>query len=68
MGIRQVFGLLLLPVTTDLAMSRQVFGLIIGSQNLVWGVTQPFAGFLADRFGAGRIIAAGGLLYAAGLA
>lgn len=68
MGIRQVFGLLLLPVTTDLAMSRQVFGLIVGSQNLVWGVTQPFAGFLADRFGAGRIIAAGGLLYAAGLA
>jgi predicted MFS family arabinose efflux permease len=68
MGIRQIFGLLLLPVTTDLEMSRQAFGLIIGSQNLLWGVTQPFAGFLADRFGAGRVIAAGGLLYAGGLA
>jgi predicted MFS family arabinose efflux permease len=68
MGIRQVFGLLLLPVTTELAMSRETFGIIIGLQNLLWGVTQPFAGYLADRFGAGRIIAAGGVLYAAGLA
>lgn len=68
MGIRQVFGLLLLPVTMSLAMSRETFGLIIGLQNLLWGVTQPFAGFLADRFGAGRVIAVGGLLYAVGLA
>jgi len=68
MGIRQVFGLLLLPVTMGLVMSRETFGLVIGLQNLLWGVTQPFAGFLADRFGAGRVIAAGGLLYAAGLA
>ena len=68
MGIRQVFGLLLLPVTMELAISRETFGLIIGLQNLLWGVTQPFAGFLADRFGAGRVIAVGGLLYAAGLA
>jgi MFS family permease len=68
MGIRQVFGLLLLPVTTALAMNRETFGLVIGLQNLMWGVTQPFAGFLADRFGAGRVIAIGGLLYAAGLA
>src|SRR5437660_2885017 len=67
MGIRQVFGLVLLPVTASLAMSRETFGLVIGLQNLLWGVTQPFAGFLADRFGAGRVIAAGGLLYAMGL-
>jgi predicted MFS family arabinose efflux permease len=40
---------------------------VIGLQNLVWGVTQPVAGFLADRFGAGRVIAVGGLLYAMGL-
>jgi predicted MFS family arabinose efflux permease len=68
MGIRQIFGLLLLPVTTDLAMSREAFGIVIGLQNLLWGVTQPVTGLLADRYGAGRIIAAGGLLYAAGLA
>ena len=67
MGFRQVFGLLLLPVTSDIATSREAFGLIIGLQNLLWGLTQPFAGFLADRFGAGRVIAGGGLLYVAGL-
>jgi predicted MFS family arabinose efflux permease len=67
MGVRQVFGLLLLPVTTDLAASREWFGFIIGIQNLLWGLTQPFAGFLADRFGASRVVAVGGLLYVAGL-
>ena len=66
-GFRQVFGLLLLPVTSDLATSREGFGLIIGLQNLLWSLTQPFAGFLADRFGAGRVVAIGGLLYVAGL-
>jgi predicted MFS family arabinose efflux permease len=68
MGIRQVFGLLLRPVTMDLAMSREAFGFVVGLQNLIWGMTQPVAGYLADRFGAGRVIAAGGLLYAGGLA
>jgi predicted MFS family arabinose efflux permease len=67
MGFRQVFGLLLLPVTTDLATSRESFGLIIGLQNLLWGLTQPFAGLLADRFGSGRVVVVGGLLYVAGL-
>ena len=67
MGIRQVFGLLLLPVTMDLGMSREAFGLVVGLQNLLWGITQPFAGLLADRFGAGRVVAVGGLLYAAAL-
>jgi predicted MFS family arabinose efflux permease len=67
MGIRQVFGLFLLPVTADLDMSRQMFGLIIGLQNLVWGLTQPAAGLLADRFGTARVVALGGALYVAGL-
>jgi predicted MFS family arabinose efflux permease len=66
-GFRQVFGLLLLPVTADLATSREGFGLIIGLQNLLWGLTQPFAGFLADKFGAARVVIVGGLLYVAGL-
>ncbi len=68
MGIRQVFGLLLLPVTTDLDVNRGVFGLVIGLQNLLWGVTQPVPGLLADRFGAGRVIATGGLLMLQGWA
>jgi len=68
MGIRQVFGLFLLPVTADLDMTRQVFGLVVGLQNLLWGLTQPVAGLLADRFGAARVVAAGGALYVTGLA
>jgi MFS family permease len=67
MGMRQGFGLFLLPVTTDLGMSREVFGFIIGIQNLLWGLTQPIAGLLADKFGAGRVVVAGGVLYVAGL-
>ena len=65
MGIRQVFGLLLRPVTMDLSMSREAFGFIVGLQNLIWGMTQPVAGYLADRFGAMWVVAVGGLLYAA---
>src|SRR5262249_38574726 len=68
MGFRQVFGLFLLPVTADLDMTRQAFGLVVGLQNLLWGLTQPVAGLLADRFGAARVVAAGGALYVAGLA
>jgi predicted MFS family arabinose efflux permease len=68
MGLRQVFGLFLLPVTTDLAMSREAFGLVIGLQNLLWGLTQPVAGLLADRIGARRMVLIGGLLYVCGLA
>lgn len=68
MGARQVFGLFLTPVVMDLQLSREVFGLVVGVQNLVWGFAQPVAGWFADRFGARRVILAGGLLYVAGLA
>lgn len=68
MGLRQVFGLFMLPVTTDLDMSRQMFGLIVGVQNLLWGLTQPVAGLLADKLGTARVVAIGGALYVVGLA
>jgi predicted MFS family arabinose efflux permease len=68
MGVRQVFGLFLLPVTADLDISRQMFGLIVGLQNLLWGLSQPVAGLLADRFGTARVVAVGGMLYVSGLA
>lgn len=37
-------------------------------QNLVWGATQPFAGMLADKYGSGRVVLGGVLLYVLGLA
>ena len=67
LGIRQSFGLFLRPMTTDLGWGRETFSFAIAMQNLVWGLAMPFAGAIADRHGAGRVIAAGGLLYAIGL-
>jgi predicted MFS family arabinose efflux permease len=66
-GIRQTFGLFLSPMSLDLGWGREIFALMIAIQNLVWGITQPIAGALADRFGAGRTVAASALLYAVGI-
>ena len=67
LGIRQSFGLFLQPMSADLGWGREVFSFAIAMQNLVWGLAMPFAGAIADRKGAGRVIVAGGLLYAVGL-
>jgi MFS family permease len=67
LGIRHGFGLFLKPVTADQGWGRETFAFAIALLNLVWGVSQPFAGMLADRFGAPKIIAIGAVLYAAGL-
>ncbi|WEJ60015.1 MFS transporter [Devosia sp. FJ2-5-3] len=66
-GTRGAFGLFTLPVTEDLGLSREQWGMAMAVQNLVWGMTQPFAGALADRYGSGRVLALGGLIYAAGV-
>jgi MFS family permease len=51
MGLRQVSGLFLVPVSQDIGIGRETFGLVIAVQNVVWGLAQPVAGLLADRFG-----------------
>jgi MFS family permease len=68
MGIRQTTGLYLSPIntTTGLGIAALSFAMAVGQ--LCWGVSQPVAGALADRFGAERVIVGGGLLMAAGLA
>lgn len=69
LGMRHAFGFFLDPVTSELAaVNRDSFGLAIAIQNLVWGLSQPFAGIVADRFGTWRVVLAGGLFYAGGLA
>ena len=68
MGIRQSFGIFLAPIAMDLEVGRQVFGLAIALQNLLWGLAQPFAGAVADEFGAVKVTIAGAALYAVGLA
>ncbi len=67
LGIRHTFGLFLQPVTVDQGWGRETFAFAIALQNLIWGVSQPFAGMLSDRFGALRVVSLGAVLYATGL-
>jgi predicted MFS family arabinose efflux permease len=67
MGVRQTFGLFLEPMTLDLGISRGNFSLAIAIQNILWGLLTPLTGMLADRYGTGRVMATGGLLYALGI-
>ena len=67
LGIRHGFGLFLYPMTRDLHWSRETFALAFAVQNLVWGLAQPFAGMLADKYGSGRVVLGGTVLYVIGL-
>jgi len=67
MGIRHGFGLWLQPITVDRGWSRETFALALAVQNLAWGLAGPFAGALADRWGAYRVLVIGSVLYALGL-
>lgn len=68
LGVRQSLGLFIPDMITDLGWTASTFALAFGIQNLLWGLTSPAAGMLADRFGTARVLSAGVLLYAAGLA
>jgi MFS family permease len=67
-GVRTSFGLFTEPLTAARGWDREIFGLAMAIQNLLWGLGQPAAGAVADRYGAGRVLAAGGVVYAAGTA
>lgn len=66
-GIRQSFGLFLDPMTNALGVSRTTFALAVAMQNLLWGVSQPLFGMLADRFGVVRVLSIGAFCYVGGL-
>jgi MFS family permease len=68
MGVRHGFGLWLQPITQAQHWSRENFSFAIAIQNLAWGFFGIFAGMIADRFGAFRVLVGGAVLYAAGLA
>jgi predicted MFS family arabinose efflux permease len=67
MGLRQTFGLVMQPMTRDIAVSISDFTLAMAMQNLAWGFLQPVAGALAVRIGFRPVMFAGALLYVAGL-
>ena len=67
-GPRSAVGQFLSPMSAANAWGRDVFGLAFAIQNLLWGLGQPFAGGIADRFGIVRVLGVGAILYGLGLA
>ena len=66
-GPRASLGFFIQPMSREFSWGRDVFGLALALQNLLWGLGQPIAGAIADRFGSLRVILVGALLYAGGL-
>lgn len=66
-GMRQSFGLFQAPIAASFGVGIAAFSLSLAIQNLMWGLSQPFIGAIADKFGSGRVIAAAGLFQALGL-
>lgn len=67
LGIRHSFGMFMMPMISDFQWGREVFGFGIALQNLLWGISQPITGRIADKYGAGKVILVGALLYTTGL-
>src|SRR5919108_3215606 len=68
MGLRQSLGLFMRPMTLEFGISAATFGFSIALQNIVWGLSQPFVGAAADRYGPRPVLVATALTYALGLA
>src|ERR1700760_4869849 len=66
-GPRSGLGFFVQPMSREFGWGRDVFGLALAVQNLLWGLGQPIAGAVADRFGVMRVMWVGAALYAAGL-
>jgi MFS family permease len=66
-GPRSALGFFLTPMSQDNGWGRDVFSLALAVQNLLWGAAQPFAGAIADRYGALRVLAGGAFMYVLGL-
>jgi MFS family permease len=66
-GVRSGFGLFLQPMSLENGWGRETFSFAMAIQNLLWGVFGPFAGGIADRYGAGRVVVLCGIAYVLGL-
>jgi MFS family permease len=67
LGVRQTFGLFIGPIAGDHLVTVGFLSFAIALQNLTWGLAQPFAGALTDRFGPAPVVAGGAIVYGAGL-
>src|SRR5476651_2423298 len=68
LGPRSSLGFFLTPIGQANHWGRDVFSMALAIQNLLWGLGQPFAGAIADKYGTNKVIAVGGIFYAAGIA
>ena len=66
MGVRQTMGLYLSPLNSATGLGMANISLAFAFGQLWWGLTQPFAGAMADRVGTGRVIVTGVVLVAVG--
>jgi len=67
MGLRQSLGLFMRPMAIDTGITAATFGFSIALQNIVWGIAQPFAGGLADKYGPRPVLLVTAVAYASGL-
>lgn len=66
-GLRSTLGFFLAPVSAEFGYGREVFAFSLALQNLCWGLFQPLAGAVADRFGTTKTVVVGAVFYALGL-
>lgn len=67
MGIRSTFGLFQAPMNLELGFGRETFSFAMALQQLLWGLFQPLCGMVADRYGSGRVLVVGAIVYSLGL-
>jgi MFS family permease len=67
-GARASMGLFTQPISEYYQWDREIYGLAMALQNLMWGIFQPISGAFADRYGPARVIATGAVIYALGVA
>ncbi|HLM14894.1 MAG TPA: MFS transporter [Reyranella sp.] len=67
MGIRQNLGLFQAPASKELGIAISDFALAISVQQVAWGLSQPFAGIVADKHGTRGVALVGSLLFIAGV-
>ena len=68
MGVRQSFGLFVSPLNTSTGLGIATISFALAIGQFTWGAVQPIAGALADRYGPGKVLVAGPIILACGIA
>lgn len=66
-GSRQSLGIFLKPITTDLGWSRESFSFVLAAQALIYGISAPFVGAVADKWGTVRVLLLAAVTYSVGI-